>query len=192
MSSPVSLPVATPAGVAESLFIGHHGWLLSRLQARLRDVHEASDVASETFVHVLRSLHAGRWQGVREPRAMLTTIAKRLLISHWRRRELELAYLSALAQQPEPTAPSPEALAIVVETLDYVAHALQGLPPVARRVFLLSQIDGLGYQAIASQLDISQSTVRRHMTEGFRRMALALARQDAGVPRPRARRSDTP
>lgn len=172
-------PPLDPMHHARQMFAGHHGWLLSRLQARLRNTAEAQDVASETFLRVLgyRQLDA-----VQEPRAFLTTIAKRLLFTLWRRRELEQAYLDALAQRPEDFAPSPEERALLLETLEYIAQALDGLPLKARQAFLLSQIDGLGYQAIAEQLGISHSTVRRHMAEGFRRIALALARQQAGAP----------
>ena len=37
------------------------------------------------------------------------------------------------------------------------------------------------YQAIAEQLNISHSTVRRHMTEAFRRIAIAQLQQEAGL-----------
>jgi RNA polymerase sigma-70 factor (ECF subfamily) len=57
------------------------------------------------------------------------------------------------------------------------------LPLKARQTFLLSQLDGLTYHAIAEQLGISHSTVRRHMTEAFRRIAIAQLQQQAGVPR---------
>lgn len=164
------------------LFAGHHGWLLQRLHARLRNQADAQDLAAETFVRVLVGpAPAG---GIREPRAFLSTIAKRLLFSFWRRRDLEQAYLDALALQPEALAPSPEERAVLLETLAHVANALDGLPLAAQQAFLLSQIDGLGYAEIAAQLGVSQSTVRRHMAEGFRRTALALARQDAGVAPP--------
>ena len=83
--------------------------------------------------------------------------------------------------QPEELAPSPEERAVLLETLEHIAQALDGLPLKARQAFLLSQIDGLTYQAIADQLDISLSTVRRHMAEAFRRIAIALARQQAGI-----------
>ena len=162
----------------QQLYAGHHAWLLSRLKARLRNTAEAQDVASETFVRVVAASPAAP---LREPRAFLTTIAKRLLFTLWRRRELERAYLEALSQRPEELAPSPEERAVLLETLEYIAHALDGLPLKARQAFLLSQVDGLTYQAIADQLGISLSTVRRHMAEGFRRIAIALARQQAGI-----------
>lgn len=176
----MSVPHTPPESMlqVQQLYVGHHAWLLSRLKARLRDTAEAQDVASETFVRVVAARPAAV---VQEPRAFLTTIAKRLLFTLWRRRELERAYLETLALQPEELAPSPEERAVLLETLEHIAQALDGLPLKARQAFLLSQIDGLTYQAIADQLDISLSTVRRHMAEAFRRIAIALARQQAGI-----------
>nr|WP_027015622.1 sigma-70 family RNA polymerase sigma factor [Comamonas composti] len=170
-----------PLEQARQLYVGHHAWLLSRLQARLRNRAEAQDLASETFVHVLAARQPTR---VEEPRAFLTTIAKRLLFTQWRRRELERAYLEALAQCPQELAPSPEDRALLLETLEYIARALDGLPLKARQTFVMSQIEGLTYPLIAERLGISHSTVRRHMAEGFRRIAVALAHQDAGLARP--------
>lgn len=170
-----------PLQQAQQLYSGHHGWLLARLQARLRNLAQAQDVAAETFLHVVA---ARQPVAVQEPRAFLTTIAKRLLFTLWRRRELERAYLETLAQRPEELVPSPEDRAVLLETLEHIAHALDGLPLKARQAFVLSQIEGQTYHAIAEQLGISHSTVRRHMAEGFRRIALALARQEAGIGLP--------
>ena len=152
---------------AQQLFTGHHAWLLSRLKARLRNTAEAQDVASETF---LRVVAAPNPVPIDEPRAFLTTIAKRLLFTLWRRRELEQAYLQAMSESPPEQAPSPEERALLLETLDTIAHAL----------------DGLTYHVIAEQLDISHSTVRRHMTEAFRRIAIAQLHQQAGLAPARA------
>lgn len=174
-------PTFDPMHQAQQLYAGHHPWLLSRLQARLRNRAEAQDVASETF---LRVVAAPRPMPIDEPRAFLTTIAKRLLFTLWRRRELERAYIDALALRPEDLAPSPEERAVLLETLEHIAQTLDGLPLKARQAFLLSQVDGLTYQAIADELGMSLSTVRRHMTDAFRRIALSLARQQAGIPAP--------
>lgn len=179
--SSAPLPLPGSGDVAGQLFASHHGWLLTRLQARLRHLPDAQDLASETFVRVLAGQRPEQLAALREPRAFLTTVARRLLISFWRRRDLEQAWLEVLAQAPPAFAPSPEERAVLVETLAHVGQALEGLPLKARQAFLLSQLDGLGYQAIADQLAISQSTVRRYMAEGFRRIALALDRQQAGI-----------
>ena len=190
MSSP-TLPVSPSGRPACDLFRQHHGWLLSRLQARVRNRADAQDLAAETFLRVLTGQGDAAIATLREPRAFLTTVARRLLISFWRRRDLEQAWREVSAWSEPALAPSPEERAVLLETLAHVADALDGLPLKAHQTFLLSQVDGLGYQAIADELGLSQSTVRRHMTEGFRRIALALARQEAGIglpARPRARR----
>ena len=165
-------------------YVGHHGWLLSRLQARLNNPADAQDLAAETFLRVVAARPPAV---VQEPRAFLGTIAKRLLFSLWRRRALERAYLETLARCPEVQAPSLEDRAVLLETLEHIAHTLDGLPLKAQQAFVLCQIEGLGYHAIAERLDISHSTVRRHMAEGFRRIALALARQAAGIGLPARR-----
>ncbi|RQO48703.1 RNA polymerase subunit sigma [Variovorax sp. KBW07] len=176
-----SHPAHEPLLHARELFAGHHAWLTNRLHARLGNMADAQDVASETFLRVIgqRDLAA-----VQEPRAFLTTIAKRLLFTLWRRRELERAYLDTLAQRPEEMAPSPEERAVLLETLEHIANALDGLSLKAHQAFLLSQLDGLGYHAIAAELGISHSTVRRHMADAFGRIALAMARQHAGIAAP--------
>ncbi|SEK01640.1 MULTISPECIES: sigma-70 family RNA polymerase sigma factor [unclassified Variovorax] len=178
---PASHSAHDPLHPAQQFFSGHHAWLTGRLQARLGNMADAQDLASETFVRVLgqRDLEA-----VKEPRAFLTTIAKRLLFTLWRRRELERAYLDTLALRPDELAPSPEERAVLLETLEHIASALEGLPLKARQAFLLSQLDGLGYHAIAAELGISHSTVRRHMADAFGRIALAMARQQAGIGGP--------
>src|SRR3546814_14435730 len=64
----------------------------------------------------------------------------RLLINHWRRRQIEQAYLDALALQPEPVAPSPESQALIVETLLQVDAMLAQLSAKVRSAFLMSQL----------------------------------------------------
>ena len=44
---------------------------------------------------------------------------------------------------------------------------LDALPPLVKRAFLLSQINGLKYDDIAKQLDVSLITVKRYMKQAF-------------------------
>ena len=103
------------------LYRAHHGWLHNWLRAKLGDSFDAADLAQDTFVRVLRHRH--ELDALREPRAYLTTIAKRLVLNLHRRRSLERAYLDALATLPEAHAPSPE----------------QGLlmPPIGNTLYLM-------------------------------------------------------
>jgi len=167
-------PSSTSAGVVQTLYGGHHQWLLGRLRQRLGNEADAQDVASETFVQVVAHPDPAT---IREPRAFLTTVARRVLYHLWRRRDLERAYLDMLSGQPDATAPSPEERAQALEMLERLAQALDGMPDKARRAFLYSQLDGLTYRQIAERLSVSPSMVRQYMAQGFLRCTQAL--QDA-------------
>src|SRR5256885_14558104 len=58
---------------------------------------------------------AGDLPALREPRAYLATVARRLLINHLRRQSLEQAWLQALAALPAPQAPSPEQQLLILQ-----------------------------------------------------------------------------
>lgn len=151
----------------QTLYSDHHGWLSAWLRRRLGCGEQAADLAQDAFVRVLSSRHAVEAAAWREPRAYLTTVARNLLTDHWRRQELERAYLDALAAQPQRHAPSPEAQLLIVETLLRIDACLAGLPGLTRRVFLRSQLDGLVYADIAAELGVSLPTVKRHMSAAF-------------------------
>lgn len=148
-----------------SLYSDHYGWLRNWLQRKLGCAYQAADLTHDTFVRLLTSPHV---ESIVEPRAFLTTVAKRVLANHYRRREIERAYLDALAILPEPRTPSPEARAIVLETLVEIDLMLDGLPVLAKQVFLLAQVDGLPYAGIAKELGISVSTVKRYLLKAAR------------------------
>ena len=145
----------------ESLYFNHHVWLQAWLRRRLGDTHRAADLAHDTFVRLLTRQGLGP---LHEPRAFLTTVAARVLASHWRREQLERAYLDALRCLPPALVPSPEERALVLEALQHLDELLDGLPAPVKRAFLLSQLDGLTQRQIAQQLNVTERTVRRHLT----------------------------
>ena len=149
------------ASPIEALYNNHHAWLLSWLRRRLGDASDAADLAHDTF---LRLMVSARGAAVgEEPRAFLTHVAKGLVIDLWRRRDLERAYLDALAQLPEAHAPSPETQMLVIEALLQIDRLLAGLAPGTRQIFLLAQLDGLTLQQISEQMSMPVITVRRHI-----------------------------
>jgi RNA polymerase sigma-70 factor (ECF subfamily) len=149
-----------------ALYQHHHGWLLARLRRKLGCAWDAADLAQSTFVRVLAARGV---EQVAEPRAYLTTIAQRLLSNHLRRRQIERAYLDALALLPEPQAPPPEARLMVMETLLAIDRRLDGLPLVARKAFLLWRLEDMTQEDIAAQLGISRTSVRRHLAAAAQR-----------------------
>lgn len=155
---------ATPPDAIAALYLDHHGWLLSWLRRKLGCGQQAADVAQDTFVRLLGQRRTLDFQ---QPRALLTHVAKGLVIDHWRRQEVERAYLDAIAHLPEPQAPSPEAHLLIVETLCRIEAMLDAMPARTRKIFLLAQLDGLSYAQVAEQAGVSLATVKRHMSDGF-------------------------
>jgi RNA polymerase sigma-70 factor (ECF subfamily) len=149
------------ATTVEVLYHAHHNWLTGWLRRKLGCPDSAADLAQDTFIRVLTARETPQ---IIEPRAFLTTIAKRVLFNHYRRQDLERAYLDTLAQMPEIVAPSEEDL----------DQLLDGLPRLVKRVFLLAQLDGLTYPQIAAELGISIATVKRHLNKAAMRCYFAL------------------
>jgi len=149
------------ASPIEALYNNHHSWLLSWLRRRLGDAGDAADLAHDTFVRLMVSPRGAAVGD--EPRAFLTHVAKGLVIDLWRRRELERAYLDAIAHLPQAHAPSPETQLLVIESLLQIDRLLAGLAPRTRELFLLAQLDGLTLQQISAQMQMPVITVRRHI-----------------------------
>lgn len=145
---------------ADALFRQHHAWLRSRLKRHVSSHSDADDVASETFLQLTE--HGDR-APIREPRAFLSTLAKRILIKLWQRQDLEKAYLDTLRHMPEAVALSPEDHALLVEAICQIDRALAALPLPVKTAFLLSRLDGMSYPQIAQHMNISLATVERHM-----------------------------
>ncbi len=141
-------------------------WLLGRLYTRLRNVEDAEDVAGDTFVQLIQT---PRLTSVREPRALIITIAKRLVWKLWRRRELEAAWLESLLDKGEQFAPSPQEQLVILQTLEQVDQMLDGLSAKARAAFLYSQLDGLTHKEIAAALGVSVSMVRQYIAQALQR-----------------------
>ncbi|WGK89324.1 sigma-70 family RNA polymerase sigma factor [Pseudomonas migulae] len=143
------------------LFRAHYPWLCARLRQFLGASSSVEDIAAETFAQLLESPGL---PPIREPRALLTTIARRLIYQLWRRRDLERQHLDQLQHLDQPQASSPEELLQLTQALHRLDRTLERLPGKVRATFLLSRIDGLTYPQIAAELGISQRSVSVYMT----------------------------
>lgn len=153
------------------LYRDHRDWLTAWLNRSLGCVQRAEDLSQDTFVRVL-----GRRElpSLREPRAFLVTIAKGLLVDHWRRVALEQAYLEELHHLPEAVQPSAEEHCLILADLREIDRLLGSLSTRARRAFLLNRLDGLGHAEIAELLGVSVPRVRQYIAQGLRQCYIAL------------------
>lgn len=169
-----SMPAANAS--AQGLYVRHSNWLLGVLRRRLGSHFDAADLLHDTFVRVL-----GRPRSFEEAtgeRSYLATIARGLCIDHWRRRQLELAWLEVLAARPLACQPSTEHTALIIETLHEVDAMLARLPDKVRQAFLLAQVDGLPYREIAERLAVSERMIKKYLAQAFLHCAVLEAELD--------------
>ena len=148
-----------------ALYADHHGWLQAWLRKKLGCAFTAEDLTQDTFLRLMvrpRELDAGQ-----NPRAYLTTIAKGLVVDHWRREEIERAWLAVMMARPEAVHPSAEHQAIIVETLMEVDRILASLAEKPRAAFLLAQLHDLTYAEIGERLGVSERMVKKYMAQAM-------------------------
>ena len=167
----VSVGDSTNHELAGLLYRDHRDWLLGWLRKSLSCPHRAEDLSQDTFVRILSKPEPMQ---LREPRALLTTIAKGLLIDYFRRCALERTYLEELALLPEAVHPDIEEQAMVLESLRAIDRMLGNLSSKARAAFLYSRVDHMGHAEIAERLGVSVPRVRQYLAQGLRQCYIAL------------------
>ena len=164
-----------PFDRVETLYVDHHGWLRLWLRRRLGCADQAADLAHDTFMSILLARGATAGEAVREPRAFLSTVARRLMANQHRRQLLESSYLEMLVALPEAVTPPPEVRLQALETLQQVDRVLDGLPSRVREAFLLAHLEALSYAEIAQRLGVSMSSVKQYLTRANRECLFAIA-----------------
>ena len=122
----------------------------------------------------MRLLKRDDLSNLREPRTLLATIARGLLIDYFRRSTLERAYLDELALQPEELQPGAEEQLQVLQALREVNRMLSDLSAHARAAFIYNRLDGLTHAEIASRLGVSVPRVRQYLAQALRQCYIAV------------------
>lgn len=161
------LRIATSPDPVTELYVSHHGWLQGWLRHKLGCAQYAAELAQDTFVRILGT-RQDKLHELREPRAYLTTVARGLVIDHYRRRELERAWLESLSHLPESVTASPEHRLLILETLIALDRLLDSLSSKARAAWLYSRLDGLSHAEIADLLGVSVARVRQYLATAAR------------------------
>lgn len=146
----------------ERIYREHNPWLIGWIRSYTKSFSNADDIASEVFLRLMSMEHL---DSLREPRAMMVTIARRLSIEVFRRNQLQKAYEAELAAMPSGLAASPEHQLIIAEALGEISRILSTMPPKARAAFLMSHIDGMTYTDIAKEIGVSISMVRKYIAQ---------------------------
>ncbi len=92
-------------------------------------------------------------------------------------------YLAALSQAAEAGVPaSPEVLLRVKEVQQLIQTVIENMPPKMREVFQLSRREHLSHKEIATQLGISEQTVKKHIQHALQSLRLAMGKAPVSIP----------
>lgn len=139
-----------------------------------RDAAEAEDLVQEAYAKVLGM---SDWRRLERPERFVLTIIRNLAFERVRRakvvgiRQIGVLEMEAL---PDP-APDAYAVASAREELVRVIEAVERLPEQCRRVVTLRKMEGLSPSQIAVRLNLSISTVEKHLAKGLALLTKALA-----------------
>ena len=131
----------------------------------------AKDLTQQCFIRLWQFRHTLSDQHPLEKQVFI--IARSLLINHIKKeatqKKLKMAAGKAFV----------EAIAPVGEELTdkklQVSAAIEGLPPVRKRIIILKTFHGFSNKEIAQQLEISVKTVEDHVTKAFRHIRQVIA-----------------
>lgn len=139
--------------------------LLARFVGRIVKPQDIDDVLQETFI---RTYAASESTDIKHPRAFMLRTARNVAINH-----VTSAYSTRTHLEDFSSAdvyPDTVDLASEFESRDLFlgfCRAVRTLPTQCRHVFVLKKIYGLSQHEIAEYLDISESTVEKHVAKGL-------------------------
>ena len=120
---------------------------------------------------LLRTLNRNNTSEIENLQAYINQVAKSVMYSDWQKNKSQQNNTDDIELFTDENR-DPEAQSITEQKLDLVKNALQELPPLRRNVFKLRRIDGLSREEIAKQLNMSQESVKKHITRAMIQITL--------------------
>ena len=154
---------------------------LVRMVSRLVPPKEIEDIVQETYVRICQ---LDNHDSIQQPKSFLMKTARNLAFDHLKRAETRLAegvddesaYHGCSDGEKDHTFEQ----AASNEEFAHFCEAVRQLPVQCRRVFVLKKVYGYSQKEIARELEISESTVEKHIAQGFKRCAMYMKRMNNG------------
>ena len=163
-------------GALEELYLSMRGGI-SRMVARIVPPDEVEDIVQETYIRLRRVVVS---QEIRNPRSYLYQTARNLALDSIKRagnaRSVEWQ------ENAHYAATGGDTIARKIdssESFHRFCDSVQRLPHRARQVFVLKKVYGYSQREIAAELDISESTVEKHVALAVRRCADYMIQDDS-------------
>ncbi len=159
----------------------------------LSDPESAADVTQDSLLAAFRAIESFRGGSFR---SWLLRIASNACYDHWRRKQRRPAEsLEALTDQPEGSSEgqaqqfadderwNPETMALRAELQALIQIGLEQLPFEQRLAVVLSDVQGLSYEEIATATNTTLGTVKSRIARGRAQLRDYLQRHAELLPR---------
>lgn len=165
-------------GAMEELYLSMRGGI-SRMVSKIVPPDDVDDIVQETYLRLRRVIVS---QEIRNPRSYLYQTARNLALDSIKKaansRSVEwhddAPYAATIS---DPVAHRVDS----TESFEHFCDSVQRLPQRARHVFILKKVYGYSQREIAAELDISESTVEKHVALAVRRCADFMKQADSAA-----------
>ena len=165
---PLKSPLNLQSCSEESEVINIIRHIQKYITRRISNADNVDDLVQEALI---RTLNRNKSTKIDNFPAYLNQVAKSVIYHDWQKNknqhnnddEMELV---------APKSNDPESKIITEQKLKLVKQALDELPPLRRKVFELRRLEGLSREEICLKLDMSQESVKKHITRAMTQITL--------------------
>lgn len=137
--------------------------LHSFISRRYDNNDNVGDLVQETLI---RTLTRNKIDKIENIQAYTNQVAKSVMYNHWQKSISQPSNAEEIEQLTSENI-NPEIHAINLQKIKLVNNVLDSMPPLRKKVFKMRRIDGLTRSEIAEQLQISQESVKKHITRAM-------------------------
>ena len=151
---------------------------MERMVSRIVPPKEIEDIVQETYVRICQ---LEKNQQVAQPTSFLMKTARNLAFDHIKRAETRLSDGVETELDFDMEQSHGDSVFDTVASDEEFAHfceAVRLLPVQCRRVFVLKKVYGYSQKEIAIEMNLSESTVEKHIAVGFKRCATYMMRSE--------------
>lgn len=135
--------------------------VFSQAYIYLQSSELANDAVQEVFIRIWSNKE--KLADVKHIRNYIFIVARNVIISDLRRRVLH-QYLDEEMEMMDDQTLLPDRQLSLKESMKIIQEAIENLSPQQRTAYTLSRNNGLSYDEIAKQMDISLPTVKTHIS----------------------------
>lgn len=144
---------------------------LSNVVARIVPPHEIEDIVQETYVRICQIKNT---ENISSPKSFIYKTARNLALDYQKQANIRLVdgidNMEALEQLlVEHQQDEMYEKALTDSEFSNFCEAIRLLPVQCRKVFVLKKVYGYSQREIAAQLNLSESTVEKHIATGMKR-----------------------